>query len=203
MTFADTFSFFLTVTAVAIAPGPVVLMLIVRSASNDVKGALMFGIGYAIGGLTITTLMCFGVATWLSDNPEVFTYSKYVMMAYICWLARDIWKGAFDMNAECTTRSPGSLSAVSAGLMTCFLSPYMTMLFPLILPEVMDISAIQMPDFLIIALTTFAALYTGVCTIVIFAAQLRRLARSERAMLVMNRSLASLLVVGGSWMALA
>ena len=203
MSFADSFSYFITLVAIAIAPGPVVLMLLVRAASNDVKGATGFGVGFALGGVIIISGVCFGLGAWLTSAPIVFEYSKYVMIAYILWLARSIWKGGFDLNGSCETGAGTVISSMSAGLMTCFISPYMMLLFPLVLPEMLDITVIEMPEFLIVALTTFAALGVGAGLIVGFAAQLKRLARSERSMLIMNRSLASLLVFGGGWMVLA
>jgi len=203
MSSADTFSYFVTLVAIAIAPGPVVLMLMVRAASNDVRGAAGFGFGFAMGGVLIITAVCFGLSAWLTAVPEVFEYSKYAMIAYILWLAWGIWKGGFDMNAECDAKRSSAAASVGAGLVTCFISPYMMILFPLVLPEMMNITLIEMPDFLIIALATFAALACGAGLIVGFAAQLKRLARSESAMVLMNRALASLLVAGGGWMVLA
>ena len=200
MSLPDIFSYFVTLVAIAVAPGPVVLMLMVRSASKDTRGAAGFGFGFAVGGVLIITAVCFGLSAWLTAVPEVFEYSKYVMIVYILWLARGIWKGGFDMNVDCDARQTSVMSAMGAGLLTCFISPYMMILFPLVLPEMMNISLIQMPDFLIIALATFAALATGAGVIVGFAAQLAKLARSERSMAIMNRSLASLLVLGGGWM---
>lgn len=203
MTLADTFSYFVTLVAIAIAPGPVVLMLMVRSASNDVKGAAGFGLGFALGGVLIISAVCFGLSAWLTAVPEIFEYSKYVMMAYILWMAWGIWNGGFDLNATCEQARKSAWSSVCAGLITCFISPYMMILFPLVLPEMMDITRIEMPDFLFIALATFAALAAGAGIIIGFAAQLTRLARSARSMAILNRSLASVLVAGGGWMALA
>lgn len=203
MAYADMLTYFITLVAIAIAPGPVVLMLLVRSASKDIQGAAGFGFGFALGGVIIITAVCFGLSAWLTAVPEVFDYSKYIMIAYILWLARGIWKGGFDMNATRAAERRSLWSSICAGLMTCFISPYMMILFPLVLPEMMDITVIQMPDFLIIALTTFAALAVGAGLIVAFAAQLARLAKSKRSMARMNRALASLLVVCGGWMALS
>ena len=201
MNFADFTSFFMTLVAISLAPGPVVLMLMVRAAGNDTRGALSFGVGYALGGLAIIAAVCFGLGVWLTAVPEVFEYSKYAMMAYILWLARGIWKGGFDMTGDCTPRKAGMVSAMVGGAFTCFISPYMMILFPLVLPEMMDITTIQMPDFLIIAMATFAALYAGSLIIILFAAQLRKLVRSPQHAAIVNRVLSSLLVVGGSWMA--
>jgi len=203
MSYADTFSYFMTLFAIAIAPGPCVLMLMVRAASNDVTGAVGFGLGYALGGLVIITAVCFGLSVWLTAVPGVFEYSKYAMMAYLLYIARSIWKGGFDMSGTCDAPKRSAWSSVIAGLLTCFISPYMMILFPLVLPEMMDITEIAMPDFLIVSAVTFVALALASAIVVVFAAQLRRLAQSPRSMLIMNRSLAALLVSVGGWMALA
>ncbi len=202
MSAADTFSYFVTLIAIALAPGPMLLLLMTRAASKDVSGALGFAVGAAFGSLSIITAVCFGLSAWLTEVPEILAYSKYLMLAYILWIARDIWKGGFDMSASVQSRRSGVWLAVVAGFTTCVLSPYMLVLFPLVLPEVMDITVIQMPEYLIIALTTFAAEATAAILVIGLAAQVARLVRSKKSMLVMNRSLASLLVAGGGWMAL-
>ncbi len=202
MSIVDMLSYFTTLVVIAVAPGPVVLMLMVRSASSDVAGAAGFGLGFAIGGVLIISAVCFGLSIWISSVPEIFEYSKYVMMAYILWVASGVWKGRFNMNGACETKRSSISSSLVAGLTTCFISPYMMILFPLVLPEMTDIKTLEMPEFLIIALTTFLAFAAGAALIVGFASQLRRLARSARSLQIMNRILASLLVAGGGWMAL-
>ena len=203
MNYLDMLSYFMTLIAISLAPGPVVLMLMVRAASNDVAGAVSFAVGYAIGGVAIISAVCFGLNAWPVAVPEVLDYSKYVMMAYMAWLAYGIWRGGFDISGDCDAARRSPLSSVVAGTLTCFLSPYMMIRFPLVLPEMMDITLIKMPDFLVISVTTFLALFAGAVIIVAFAAPLRRLASSLRSMQIMNRSLASLLISVGGWMALA
>ena len=203
MPLSDIASYFLTLVAITLAPGPVALMLIVRSASKDIWGAAGFGIGFALGGLMIIAAVCFGLGAWLTAVPEIFEYGKYAMMAYILWLAYGIWKGGFDLTGDCQLKTRSLPAALGAGVMTCFISPYMMILFPLVLPELMDITTIQLPDFLIIAVVTFLALFGGAAVIIAFAAQISRIARSQRAMMVLNRGLACVLTVGGGWMAFA
>lgn len=202
MLFIDIFSYFTTLVALAVAPGPVVLMLMARAASNDVNGAACFGAGSALGGLTIMSAVCFGLSAWFTAVPEVLAYSKYVMIAYISWIAFGIWKSGFDLSGGSDVKKRSALSSLLAGFLTCMISPYYMVLLPLALPELLDVTVIKMPDFLIAAATTFLALSFGTSLIVIFAAQLRRIARSARATLIMNRSLATILVVVGGGMAL-
>lgn len=201
MTISDIASYFLTLVAIALAPGPVVLMLIVRSASKDVAGALGFALGYALGGLLIISIVCFGLGTWLTTVPEVLHYSNYVMMAYILWLAYGVWHSDFDMSDKPVLNRASLLSSICAGVMTCFISPYMMILFPLVLPSMMDITTIELPEFLILSVVTFSALVIGSIIIIALAIQLSRLVREPKTAQFFNRGLASLLVLGGAWMA--
>ena len=201
MSLGDTLSYFTALVAIAIAPGPVVLMLMVRAAGNDALGAAAFGLGFALGGVMIITAVCFGLAAWLTAVPEVFEYSKFLMMAYFVYLADGVWRGSFDMDSSSHAETKSVATSVAAGMVTCFISPYMMILFPLVLPEMLDIQSIQLPDFAIVSVVTFAALATGAGMIVVFTAQIRRIVNSAHATLIMNRTLAAILVGVGGWIA--
>ena len=203
MHIADASSYFITLIAITLAPGPVALVLIAKSASRDVRGVISFGLGFAVGGLVIISAVCFGLAMWLTAVPEAFAYTKYLMLAFILWMALGLWRGGFGLSEGGEPTPARLLPSFSTGLATCLLSPYMILLFPLVLPEMMDITRIEVPDFFIIAALTFVALMAGVAVIIGFAAQLCRLARSPRAMTILNRGLAGLVALGGGWMALA
>lgn len=176
-------------------------MMMVRAASNDVKGVTSFGIESAIGGVVIISLVCVDLSAWLTAAPEVFEYSKYVLITYIFWVARSIWLGSFNMNVDFRAMRNSFGSSLCAGVAKCFISPYYMISLPLAVIEVMDVTIIEMPEFLIISLMTFAGFAVGAGLIAGFAAQLRRLVKSERSMAITNRALASLLVFGGGWIA--
>lgn len=203
MSTADAFSYILTVVAIALAPGPAALVILVRAASKDVVGATGCGIGFALGGLIIITAVCFGLGAMMSTVPMFFEYSKYVMLAYMLWLARGIWKGGFDMQNGVRLKKSSLLPAVGTGLTTCFVSPYMMILFPLVLPELLDIKEIKLPDFAIAGALTFLSLLAGCLMIIIFAAQVSRLVRSPHGMQRLNQSLATVLALAGLGMTFA
>ena len=201
MNIYDTTAYFMTVVAITLAPGPVVLMLMVRAASNDTLGALGFGIGFALGGVLIIAAVCLGMGAWLEMAPQFFAYGKYIMLAYLLWLAKGIWQGGFDMAGDCDVKRRGMMPAVAAGATTCFVSPYMVILFPLVLPGMVDISAVQGGTFAMVSLVTFVALSAGAGIIIGFSSQLRRLVRNPAHVVTVNRTLAGLLVGAGGWMA--
>jgi len=203
MSLIDLVSYFTALIAIAVAPGPMLLLLMTRAASNDIKGAIGFSLGAACGSIAIIALVCFGLSVWMAEVPAILDYSKYVMLAYILWIARDMWRSRADMTSEVTPQRSSFGLAILAGFTTCILSPYMLILFPLLLPEVINITAIKMPDFFIISATTFLAEATAALLVVALASQLRRLTRSPRSVMIMNRSLATILVLGGGWMAVA
>lgn len=203
MSSLDMLSYFAALLAIYIAPGPISLLLIVRTVSHDVQGAIGFALGTAIGSLTILRAMCFGLSIWFESFPAVFAKSKHLILAYLDRIARDIWIGGFDLTGGEHDKRSGFILAVSAGLITCVMSPYMLILFLLVVPEAMDLTPIKMPDFLIISAVTFTADPEAVGIAMLLALQLHRLARSPRALQIMNRALAMLLVSVGGLMALA
>ncbi|MFT5043731.1 MAG: threonine/homoserine/homoserine lactone efflux protein [Porticoccaceae bacterium] len=137
-------------------------MLIVRSASKGVLGAFGFGIGYALGGVIITSVVCFGLGRWLTAVPDI-------------------------------------LSSLGAGILTCFIWPYMMILLPLVLTSLMSTTAIEPPKFFILVVITFATVIVCSVFIIALAAQISRLVSSPRSTMFLNRSLVVILVFGGGW----
>ncbi len=203
MGLVDIFSYYTALVAIAIAPGPLMVLLMTRAASNDILGAFGFAFGTALGSLAILSAVCFGMSVWLSELPEVLNYSKYLMILYILWVAYGMWRNGLDLNGDHAPSKNGVMLAMATGFLTCISSPYMLILFPLLLPEVIDVTTIVMPDFLLVTGVTFLAEATAAALMIGLAAQLRHLVRSPRAVRIMNRSLAAILVVLGGGMAIS
>ena len=82
MAHSDMVSYFLTLSAITLAPVPFVLVLLVRSTRKGVLGAFSFGVLYALGALLITSVVCFRFGAWLTSIPEFLEYSKYLILVY-------------------------------------------------------------------------------------------------------------------------
>ncbi len=203
MSLVDIFSYYTALVAIAIAPGPLMILLMTRAASNDLSGAVGFAFGTALGSLTILSAVCFGMSVWLADLPEVLNYSKFLMILYILWVAYGMWRNGLDLSREQTPSRTGAVLAMVTGFLTCVSSPYMLILFPLLLPEIIDMTTIVMPDLLLVTGVTFLAEATAAALMIGLAAQLRRLVHSPRAVQIMNRSLAAILVILGGGMAIS
>ena len=200
MSVSEVVAYFLTLSAIMLAPGPVVLVLIVKAASKDIFGAIGFGLGFAIGAAIIVSVVSFGLGAWLTTVPEFFEYSKFIMMAYILWLAIGVWKGDFSIEGKCAHQHRPFYS-LGAGILTCFISPYMMILFPLVLTSSMGTTVIEPSRFFMFVVITFATGITSSVLVISLASQISRLVRSPRSTIFLNRGLASMLVFGGGWMA--
>ena len=83
MIYSDSLSYFVAIVAIALAPGPAALVMLVRSASRDVAGALGFGLGYSLGGVVIVAAVCLGMSAWMSTFPSFLDVAPFVMLAYM------------------------------------------------------------------------------------------------------------------------
>lgn len=201
MTFVDCITYFLTHLALILAPGQMMLLVVARAASGDVRGAIIFSVGCTVGCILILSTVCFGMSLWMSDEPGLLAYSKYAMLLYFAWIAYGMWTKGVIAEDDGEVAKSSAIGAFLAGFIANMTSPYMMILFPLVLPEVLDIQAIEMPGYLIAVLSTMAAEVVGAIILIGGALQLRRLIRTPRAAQIMNRSLASILMIGGSVMA--
>lgn len=202
MTIYDIAAYFLTLVAIALAPGPAFLLLMVRAASRDTLGAAFCGAGYASGGVAIITAVCFGLDEFLEAESGFFIYGKYVMLAYILYLARGIWQGGIDSDSVRTAKSKNLFFSYGEGIMACAISPYMMILFPLTLPNILDTATLSGDTVTLIAVITFLALSIGSGIVILFTSQLKRIARSPQYIAIINRSLAAVLACAGGYIAL-
>jgi hypothetical protein len=116
------------------------LMLMVRSGNDAQRLYRQFGFGFALGGVLI---IC--AVFWPERVVDGRAGSVRIQQASIDGLhpldGAGHLEGGFDMNSTCDA-SHGSIgSSISTGLFTCFISPMMV-LFPSLLPELMDITVI-------------------------------------------------------------
>jgi len=114
MLWSDASSFIITLIAMAVAPGPAALVILARAVAGDKRGATGFGAGFALGGLVIISAVCFGLGAVLSSVPVFFEYAKYVMLAYMLWLAWGIVNTGLDIDED-KAAPKSSLAAVPAG----------------------------------------------------------------------------------------
>lgn len=202
MLFSDATVYVTTLIAITMAPGPLILMLMVRAAGNDTKGALGFGLGVAAGDVLVILLICLGLGTWLTASPAIAQFGNVALTAYLGWLAIQIWRGTFDLSGAETRPHAGVASSFMAGAGTCLISPQTLALYTLLLPRLMNVETASTTEFLSITALTFVALTVCFGLVIFCSTHLRGFLSSAANVTLVNRTLSCTLAAAGAWMVL-
>lgn len=198
MNTADLFTYLVLLISMTLAPGPLIAVTIARTLGKDVWGALSFGVGIAVGNVIIILCVRAGLGVWLDTVPGLLEYAKYLGLAYLMWIAYEMWFKTSDM-AEGGKRS-GDRGAMIAGMCSCFVSPHYILLYLLILPRMFDLSTVSVPVFSALAVMTFAALGVTYGGVIFMADRFRVWMVNPSKTRILNRTLATVIAGCGVWM---
>ncbi|MEM9582657.1 MAG: LysE family translocator [Pseudomonadota bacterium] len=199
MTAADLFAYLVLLTTMTLAPGPLLAMTIARTLGRDVSGAVSFGFGVAIGNVVLIAAIWAGFGVWMASMPSFMDYAKFLGVAYLMYVAYDLWFKACDMESGSDKRSGGRGAAI-AGMLSCFVSPHYMMLYMLLLPRLVDLSAVSNSLFSFLTVLTFAVLALCYGAVIYLADRCRSILVNPSKAQILNRVLAFVVAGCGVWM---
>lgn len=200
MLISDIAAYFIMLMALTLAPGPLMTVLVARTLGNDTKGAFSFGVGIAFGDVIAVAFICAGLGLWLQSFPGIFVFAKVGVVVYMAWLAYGIWRGAISISEQNGAAQSNTILSVLAGVGSCLATPQTLVLYVMLLPNLIDVDAVNMTTFLVLCLITFSALACAFAIVIALAGVLRSVLHNPARVQIMNRCLA--MMVGGSaiWM---
>ncbi|HEY8026307.1 MAG TPA: LysE family translocator [Burkholderiaceae bacterium] len=90
---ADTLVLFvLTSLALAITPGPTMLLALSNGIVAGRRTALFGILGATLANLLLITLVALGLGVVLAASEILFNALRYVGVAYLCWLGFKLWR---------------------------------------------------------------------------------------------------------------
>lgn len=202
MTTPDIFTYLVLLISMTLAPGPLMAVTIARTLGKDVSGAVAFGVGIAIGNVMIILGVRAGFGVWLSSMPDLLEYAKFLGLAYLMWIAYDMWFNTCEMDGQPAKRTGGRGAAI-AGLCSCFVSPHYILLYLLILPRLFDIGTVSGGVFGALTVLTFAALALTFGSVIFMADRFRAWLVNPSKTQALNRGLAFVVAGCGLWMVVA
>jgi threonine/homoserine/homoserine lactone efflux protein len=130
--------FVLAGLALNITPGPDMLYVIARSASEGRKAGIVSALGIATGTLVHISLVAGGLAGLLRSVPIAFAVVKYAGAAYLVYLGLRVIFANHPMLAA-TDLPPARLGALyRQGVLTNVLNPKVALFFLALLPQFVD-----------------------------------------------------------------
>ncbi|MDZ7823444.1 MAG: LysE family translocator [Ahrensia sp.] len=191
------FSSFLTYTvALAIAaviPGPGVIALVARALGSGFGPTFPMLLGIATGDALYLAATILGLAWLATEFSTILIVLKYVGAAYLIYMAWGFWQAGITADTIKSKSAQGAFQSYMAGLLVTLGNPKAIIFYLALLPNLLNLSAITAPDFVILVVLTFGVLIVTISPYILMAGKARLLLQTPRALKTMNRFAATCL----------
>lgn len=198
MDYSTVMPYFITVFIYAIAPGPLMAVLIVRSLGSDFKGAGGFAVGLCAGMLMVACAVAVGVGVWAKSSPELLSLMKYFGVAYLLWLAFKTWNCQASNNSN-QTRGGGLFGSALAGVALCVGNPTTLLMYLLMVPIIAPTGVTGIDQLALVLLVTFAAVGGVFFGTIFLARQLNKIIATPASSILFNRITAGTMALTSAW----
>ena len=136
-----------------ITPGPPRIVIVSYSMNYGVKKCVWTAFGDISANIIQATLVIFVIGSFLSDNPTILNILKWLGIAYLTYLAYDIYKSRpKDINTK-DISDKSFFSFYKDGFLVAGTSPKAWMFFPFIFPQFIDFNSNYVVQFIILIIT--------------------------------------------------
>ena len=140
-----------------ITPGTPRIVIISYSMNYGVLKCVWTALGDVTANIIQATLVIFVIGSFLSDNPTILNILKWLGIAYLTYLAYDIYKSRpKDINTK-DISDKSFFSFYKDGFLVAGTSPKAWMFFPFIFPQFIDFNSNYIIQFIIL-ITTYVVL---------------------------------------------
>ena len=140
-----------------ITPGTPRIVIISYSMNYGIHRCIWTALGDVTANIIQATLVIFVIGSFFSDNPNFLNIFKWIGIAYILYLAYDLYKSKPKDISSDNVSSKSLFSFYRDGFLVAGTSPKAWMFFPLIFPQFIDFSENYIAQFFIL-ITTYVVL---------------------------------------------
>jgi len=140
-----------------ITPGTPRIVIISYSMNYGVQKCIWTALGDVTANIIQATLVIFVIGSFFSENSNLLNAFKWIGVAYILYLAYDLYNSRpKDINSN-NISSKSFFSFFKDGFLVAGTSPKAWMFFPLIFPQFIDFNSNYLAQFIIL-ITTYVVL---------------------------------------------
>lgn len=187
-------------TVAAGSPGPSTAALTARVLTGGLRSVLPFLAALWIGEGVWLTCAVLGLSALATEAQGLFLVIKWLGIAYLLWLAWQMWRADPEAEAELPTGRSG-WGLFGAGLAVTFGNPKVMVFYMALLPSLVDLATVSVLDWAGLIAVMLAVLMAVYLAWALAADRARQLLRSARARRVANRVSAT--AMGGAAAAIA
>ena len=140
-----------------ITPGTPRIVIISYSMNYGIQRCIWTALGDVTANIIQATLVIFVIGSFFVDNPNFLNIFKWIGIAYILYLAYDLYKSKPKDISSDNVSSKSLFSFYRDGFLVAGTSPKAWMFFPLIFPQFIDFSENYIAQFFIL-ITTYVVL---------------------------------------------
>ena len=156
--FPNDFILFLQIILVLfITPGTPRIVIITYSMNYGVKKCVWTALGDVSANIIQATLVIFFIGSFLSDNPAILNFLKWLGILYLTYLAYDIYNSKPSNISSKNINEKSFFSFFKDGFLVAGTSPKAWMFFPFIFPQFINFNENYIIQFLIL-ITTYIVL---------------------------------------------
>jgi homoserine/homoserine lactone efflux protein len=199
----DFATYLLVLASLSLAPGPFMAIVAARALARDLAGASALTLGVGMGNLVMIGMIYAGLGVWIEQAPEMFEMIKYAGLTYLLWMALQMWRTADKVESGVKSVKEGTVSASIFGFCTCFVSPHYVLLYLLFLPQILDITSINMSVLSVFGAGTFVVILLCYGGVAMISAKLSARTHSSKHSAAITKCLATVIAGSGVWMVAA
>ena len=140
-----------------ITPGTPRIVIISYSMNYGVDKCIWTALGDVTANIIQATLVIFVLGSFFSDNPNFLNTFKWIGIAYLLYLAYDLYKSRPKDVKSGNNSQKSFFSFFKDGFLVAGTSPKAWMFFPLIFPQFIDFNSNYIAQFFIL-ITTYVVL---------------------------------------------
>jgi len=195
MTFGSLLLFAAIYAAATATPGPGIAALVARVMAQGLTGIWAFIAGFLVGDLIWFALAATGLAVIAQRFEWVFMTIRYAGVVYLVYLAYRTWT-APSTSPEVTAvpRHDGPGRLFLGALALTLGNPKVIIFFLSIMPLIIDVKNVTTASFLAIAALIVTVFAPVLLAYALLADQARRLFRSARAIRLIHRGTAGIML---------
>lgn len=179
------------------SPGPSVAALVSRVLTNGWRDVAPFIVAMWLGEVTWLLAALAGLAALAELFAVAFTVIKWCGIAYLLWLAVQMWRQPVEWAPTELPTGRSSWSMFLAGLAVTIGNPKIMVFYLALLPTLLDLSSATFAHWAVLAVTTLVILVITDGLWILAAERARRLLRSRTARRIANR-LSALTLAGAA-----
>ena len=191
-------TYLITTFVLSLSPGPGVFSCLSSGLNHGLRLGVWNSIGMQAANLIMVIAVSLGLGALLLASETLFTAVKWLGVVYLIYLGIATWRApARGFKEDTDDNAHTAREVFMRGFFVNATNPKGIIFFAAILPQFIDLARAQLPQYAILAATTFAVDVVVMTGYTALAARVLRVMREPRHIRWVNRGIGGAFVAAG------